>query len=178
MSNIPVARRYARALLDAAGTNADVVLDQLEALTAYFDGNKPLFAAMASPALTREQRTALTASVIQAVPGLHQTVVNLLKLVTDRNRFAELHTITRQYRDLVDARLGRVRGQVTSATALGKDQVEAIKQSLEKLTQKQVLLDLKVDTSLIGGVVAQVGSKQYDGSLKSQLHELGQRLSS
>jgi F-type H+-transporting ATPase subunit delta len=178
MSNIPVARRYARALLDAAGTNADVVLDQLEALTTYFEGNKPLFAAMSSPALTREQRTGLTASVIQAVPGLHQTVVNLLKLVTDRNRFGELHTITRQYRDLVDARLGRVRGQVTSATTLGKDQVEAIKQSLEKLTSKQVLLDLKVDKSLIGGVVAQVGSKQYDGSLKSQLHELGQRLSS
>jgi F-type H+-transporting ATPase subunit delta len=178
MSNIPVARRYARALLDAAGTNADVILDQLDALTTYFDANKPLFHAMASPALSREQRSALTSAVIKAVPELHQTVINLLKLVTDRNRFGELHTITRQYRDLVDTRMGRVRGQVTSASTLGAGQVDAIKQSLEKLTSKKVMLELKVDKSLIGGVVAQVGSKQYDGSIKSQLHELGQRLSS
>ncbi len=177
MSNIPVARRYARALLDAAGSNADSVLEQLEQLSAFFDGQKELFTAMASPALTRMQRTALTDAVIHAIPGMQPTVINLLKLMTDRNRFSTLPFITRQFRDLVDARLGRMRGQVTSATKLGEGQVAAIKSSLEAMTKKTVLLDLKVDPTLIGGVVAQVGSKQYDGSLRNQLHEMAQSLS-
>jgi F-type H+-transporting ATPase subunit delta len=177
MSNIPVARRYARALLDAAGTNADVVLEQLEQLSAFFDGQKELFSAMASPALTRTQRTALTDAVIHAIPGMHATVVNLLKLMTDRNRFSTLPFITRQFRDLVDARQGRLRGRVTSATKLGDGQVAAIKTSLEGITKKSVVLELKVDPALIGGVVAQVGSKQYDGSLRNQLNEMAQSLS-
>jgi F-type H+-transporting ATPase subunit delta len=45
------------------------------------------------------------------------------------------------------------------------------------MSQKHVMLDTKVDTSLLGGVVAQVGSKVYDGSLKSQLRDMGQLLS-
>jgi F-type H+-transporting ATPase subunit delta len=178
MSNIPVARRYARALLDAASNAnaADLVLEQLEALTGFFEANKELYAAMSSPALSKAQRMTLTDAVVKAVPGLHQTVINVLKLLTDRNRFGAVTFITRQYRDLVDVRLGRVRGQLTSATKLGDEQVANIRKSLETLTGRTVLLETTVDAKLLGGVVAQVGSKLYDGSLKSQLRDLGQAL--
>lgn len=177
MSNIPVARRYARALLDASSGASEVVLEQLEALTDYFDGHRELYAAMSSPALSKAQRMTLTDAVINAVPGLHATVRNLLKLLTDRNRFGAVTFITRQYRDLVDAQLKRVRGQVTSASKLGAEQVATIRRSLEALTGRSVLLDTNVDARLLGGVVAQVGSKVYDGSLKNQLRELGRSLS-
>lgn len=176
MSNVPVARRYARALLDAAATQADQVLVQMEALTAYFDGQPELFATMASPTLTRTQRQSLVDAVVKSVPGLLPLVANLLKLLTDRNRFGALPFITRQYRDLVDGRLGRVRGRVTSAARLGDAQVAALKKQLEALTQRSVVLETKVDPALLGGVVAQVGSHQYDGSLKSQLLDLGRSL--
>jgi F-type H+-transporting ATPase subunit delta len=103
--------------------------------------------------------------------------VNLLKLMTDRNRFDVLPFLTRQYRDLVDLRVGRVRGQITSARALDEAQVRGIKLSLESMTQRSVVLESSVDASLLGGVVAQVGSKVYDGSLKAQLKDLSQALS-
>jgi len=177
MSNIPVARRYARALLDAAGAQADTALDQLESLSAYFAAEPELFAAMSSPALARAQRMALTEAVIVSVPGLLPIVVNLLKLMTDRNRFDVLPFLTRQYRDLVDLRVGRVRGVITSARALDDAQVRGIKLSLEAMTQRSVVLEASVDASLLGGVVAQVGSKVYDGSLKAQLKDLSQTLS-
>lgn len=177
MSNIPVARRYARALLDAAGAQADQVLQDLEALTQYLDANQDLFVAMGSPALARTQRMSLTQALITAIPGVSPLVANLLKLLTERNRFSSVPFITRQYRDLVDLRVGRVRGQVTSAKKLEDSQVAAIKASLEALTQRSVTLETKVDASLLGGVVAQVGSKVYDGSLKSQLQDLAQTLS-
>lgn len=176
MSNVPVARRYARALLDAAGAEADQVLSQLEALTAFLDGQPALFASLSSPTLTRTQRMKLVDAIITSAPGMAKVVSNLMKLLTDRSRFGSLPFIARQYRDLVDARMGRVRGKVTSATKLADAQVKALEKQLEALTQRNVVLETAIDPSLIGGVVATVGSKQYDGSLKAQLVALGRQL--
>lgn len=177
MSNIPVARRYARALMDVAGDKADQVLEELESVTVFLEGQPDILAAISSPALTRVQRTSLVGALLKAIPTLSPTSVNLLKLLTDRNRFPSVPAIARQLRELVDARLGRLRGQVTSATPLAQEQVAAITRSLEAMTKKKVLLEPRVDKSLLGGVVAQVGAKVYDGSLKSQLKAMSQVLS-
>lgn len=176
MSNVPVARRYARALLDAAGPDADKVLEQLETITAYLDGQPEIFATISSPALARSQRLSLVDAVIDNAPGILPVVANLMKLLNDRNRFGSMPFITRQFRDMVDSRMGRVRGSVTSAAKLGDTQVAALKKQLEAITQRSVVLETKVDPALIGGVVAQVGSHMYDGSLRSQLAELGRTL--
>lgn len=176
MSNVPVARRYARALLDASGADADKVLEQLESLAKYFETQPGLLETLSSPALARTQRQALVAALIANAPGILPLVANTLKLLDDRNRFGSLPFIARQLRDMVDSRMGRVRGTVTSAAKLGDAQVAAIKQQLETLTQRTVVLDAKVDPALLGGVVAQVGSHMYDGSLRSQLAELGRTL--
>lgn len=177
MSNVPVARRYARALLDAAGAEADQVLTQIETLNSFFEGNQELFMALASPTLTKTQRMNLTNAVITNAPGMSPMLANLLKLLTDRSRFASLSFIARQFRDMVDSRMGRVRGRVTSAAKLGDAQVAGLKKQLEALTQRSVVLETSVDPSLLGGVVATVGSHQYDASIRSQLNELSRTLS-
>ena len=176
MSNVPVARRYARALLDAAGADADQVLVQLENITQYLESQPALFETISSPALARSQRLSLVEVIIDNAPGLQPVVANLMKLLNDRNRFSSMPFIARQFRDMVDSRMGRVRGSVTSASKLGDTQVAAIKKQLESITQRSVVLETKVDPALIGGVIAQVGSHMYDGSLRSQLAELGRTL--
>lgn len=176
MSNVPVARRYARALLDAAGANADAVLEQLSGLASFFSEQKELFEAASNPTQTRTQRMAVVDAVIASSPGLTPVLANLLKLLTDRNRFAALPDLARSYRELVDARMGRVRGKVASAVKMGDAQVAALKKQLEALTQRSVVLETSVDASLLGGVVATVGSHQFDGSLRAQLNELGRTL--
>jgi F-type H+-transporting ATPase subunit delta len=177
MVNVSVARRYARALLDAAAGQADVVLSELTSLVAFFDQNPALFEAASSPALPASTRMQAVVAVIKSADQMQPTLANLLKLLSDRNRFDVLPVILRQYRDLVDAQLGRVRGTVSSAVKLGDAQLAGIQQQLETLTKKKVVLQTKVDASLLGGVVAQVGSRTYDGSLKEQLRTLGQELS-
>ncbi len=176
MSNVPVARRYARALLDASGAEADQVLVQLETLATYFDGQPVILAALSNPTLTRPQRMTLVETIISNADGLQPVLANLMKVLIDRNRFDTLPFIARQFRDMVDSRMGRVRGRVVSAAKLGDVQVAALKKQLESLTQRSVVLETSVDATLLGGVVATVGSYQYDGSLKSQLAELGRTL--
>lgn len=176
MQNVSVARRYARALLDASGAQADQVLSQLEELVRYLHTAPTVLEALANPAATRAQRMAMTEGLIKAADGMNPMLANLLKLLTDRNRISALPTLALQFRDMVDAGMGRVRGTVTSATLLGDAQLIAIKAQLETLTQRKVMLDAKVDPTILGGVVASVGSRTYDGSLKSQLREMGRQL--
>jgi F-type H+-transporting ATPase subunit delta len=177
MQNVSVSRRYARALVDAAGPDVDAVLAQLEALLVLLESSPDVGAAIASPALSRAHRVGAVEAIAR-VAGFHPMLTNLLKLLVDRNRMEVLPQLTRGYRDLVDARIGRVRGKVTSAVGLTAGQLAAVCDSLESLTQRRVLLESTVDASLLGGVVAQVGSRTYDGSLKTQLRELGRQLSS
>jgi F-type H+-transporting ATPase subunit delta len=176
MQNVSVARRYARALLDASADKADVVLSQLDELVRYLHTAPEVLSALSNPALSRAQRMTMTEGVIKAADGMHLTLANTLRLLTDRNRFSSLPGLALQFRELVDLRMGRVRGVVTSATLLGDAQLTAIKAQLETLTQRKVVLDTKVDPSILGGIVATVGSRTYDGSIKSQLREMGRQL--
>lgn len=176
MQNVSVARRYARALLEAAGPQADQVLTQLEELVRYLHSAPAVLEALANPALTRTQRMTMTEGLIKAADGMNLMLANLLRLLTDRNRITAISALSLQFRELVDARMGRIRGTVTSATLLGDAQLIAIKAQLETLTQRKVVLDTKVDATILGGVVATVGSRTYDGSIRSQLREMGRQL--
>lgn len=176
MVNVSVARRYSRALLAAASDEADEVLAQLESVVEFLGRETSIAEALSSPTLGRTQRMAITDGLINASGGVKPALANLLRLLTDRNRFGALPGIARLFRETVDAKLGRVRGKITSAAPLAPAQLDAIRSELEQLGQKKLLLETSVDTSLLGGVVAQVGSKMYDGSLRSQLSQLGKRL--
>ncbi len=48
--------------------------------------------------------------------------------------------------------------------------------TLQKATGKTIILESKIDASLIGGMVAQVSGKVFDASVKTRLIELRQQL--
>ena len=175
MQNVSIARRYARALLEVAGANADQVVTQLDALNGLLSLSTELFDVVSNPAYTRTDRMAVLEKLLPLV-GAGTELSNTMRLLNDRNRLEELPNLARVYRDMVDAKLGRVRSKVTSAVALTADQQKKLADSLKALTQKEVVLETAVDPALIGGATAQVGSMLYDGSLRAQLAELGASL--
>lgn len=179
MRNVSIARRYARALLEVASERGslDRVMDQLTGFAQVLQQNADVADVLVNPAFTRVQRMAVVDGLVQAAAeAVDPSVVNLLRLLVDRNRFAYLADIARVYRDLADAKAGRVRGKVTSARPLGAQALSRLEQSLERLLQRDVVLDAQVNPQLIGGVAAQVGSVLYDGSLRTQLEELRRTL--
>lgn len=176
MSNVSIARRYARALLDASGAAADEVSKQLEAFEQVFSSSKELSDMASNPAYSRAQRQGVVTKLGELTGVAQPQLINLLKLLNERNRLAALPDIARVYRDLADTKAGRVRGKVTSAVPLQPEQLKKLEQALEKLTQRDVVLEATVDRSLIGGITAQVGGVIYDGSLKGQLLDLAQTL--
>ncbi|MBL8953988.1 MAG: ATP synthase F1 subunit delta [Myxococcaceae bacterium] len=178
MVNVSIARRYARALLEASGASADEVLAQLEVFVGALQSSRELADVVNNPAYTGTQRNNVVDALIKSAGNVNPSLVSALKLLTERGRLATLPDIARIYRDLVDVRMGRVRGRITSAKKLDAAAVKSMEGALEKLTQKKVVLETKEDPSLIGGATATVGSQTYDGSLRSQLDELKHRLRS
>jgi F-type H+-transporting ATPase subunit delta len=178
MVNVSVARRYARALLDVAAEAkaVDRVADQLTALAGAIEGSDELRDVLQNPAYTRTTRRAVLESVAKSAHASDPALHNLLMLLIDRDRTRYLADIARIFRTLADARAGRVRGQVTSAVALSKDALAHLSKALEKVTQRNVVLEARVDPGLIGGVSAQVGSVLYDGSIRTQLEEMRRQL--
>ncbi len=175
MVNVSIARRYARALLEVVGAHSDKVLEQLTGLGQLLSDNKDLADVLANPAFTRAQRTQVFEAVLAQLE-LDPTLQNFLRLLLERDRIAYLPDITRLFREQADLRAGRVRGKVTSAVALPPEALKHIESSLERITQRNVVLEAKVDPKILGGAMAQVGSVLYDGSLKSQLEDLRRTL--
>ena len=106
-------------------------------------------------------------------PALAQ---NTLKLLVERSRGGYIESVAREYRAMLDQKVGRVRAKVTSAVPLDEAALGKIRSQLTQLTQKQVSLESVVDPKVLGGVVAQVGSLTFDGSLQTQLEGLKRQL--
>ncbi|KFE62420.1 ATP synthase F1 subunit delta [Hyalangium minutum] len=178
MVNVSIARRYARALLDVAAdaNRIDAVADQLTAFVKAYESNPELSDVLLNPAFSRSQRSHVVEAMIQLTGNIDPTLANALRLLVDRNRLVYLPDIARVYRDMADARSGRVRGHVTSASKLAPDAVEQLRKSLQQLTQRDVILESREDPSLLGGVSAQVGSVLFDGSVRTQLEQMRRAL--
>jgi F-type H+-transporting ATPase subunit delta len=73
-------------------------------------------------------------------------------------------------------KLGRVRAKVTSAVPLDEAAARLLAEKIAGATKAQVVVERAVDPALIGGVVAQVGSLVYDGSVRTQLEQLRRTL--
>ncbi|MCP3105173.1 ATP synthase F1 subunit delta [Myxococcus sp. K15C18031901] len=178
MVNVSIARRYARALLDVSseGGRVDAIAEQLSSIAEIFAKNAELADVLENPAYTRGQRASVVDGVMKLIPDLEPALANTLRLLVDRNRQGYIGDIARVFRDMADARAGRVRGNVTTAAALPADVLAQLQDTLQKLTQRNVVLQTHVDPSLLGGVSAQVGSILYDGSLRTQLEQLRREL--
>jgi F-type H+-transporting ATPase subunit delta len=178
MRNVSVARRYARALLELAAEDGstDAVGTALQSVATAMDSSEELRDVFVNPTYTGAQRALVLDQLLAAVGDKAPPLANALKLLNERHRLAQLPTIARLYSDMADDRAGRLRGQVTSAVKLPKDELDRLAKTLEKITSRSVLLDAKVDPSVIGGVSAQVGSRVFDGTLRGQLEDLRRQL--
>jgi len=168
-----IARRYAKALFDLA-VEAGRVEPWAEALTALqksVASSPELRDLLENPVYPREQRQAVAGQLAKAL-SLDPDPRHLLALLAERNRLAYLSGIADTFGQLADQKLGRVRARVTSAVPLAEAEAQALAQRLAAATGAQVLLERVVEPALLGGVVAQVGSLVYDGSLRAQLEAL------
>ena len=69
-----------------------------------------------------------------------------------------------------------IRAEITTTVPLSEERAKGVEASLAAATGRTVSLTTKVDPSIIGGVVARIGSTVYDGSITRQLQKIRQQL--
>jgi len=179
MVNVSVARRYARALLEASAPGALVgIADQLGAVAGLVGSSPDLADVIRNPAYSRAQRHGVVEGMIQLLKAESPVLSNFLRLLVDRHRLEILPDVARLFRDMADEKAGRVRGTVVSAVPLDPESIRQLASTLSQLVQKQVVLDTRVDREVLGGVSTQVGSVVFDGTLRTQLDDLKRALQS
>lgn len=170
-------KRYARALLQLA-TESDAVErigKDLREFANMWESQRELRAVFENPGVAQKSRQAILRD-LGAQAGIHEHVLHVLLLLSDRSRLRHIEEIADAYEALAEARSGRLRAEVTTATPLPASYYTELERVLREVTGKQVVLGHKVDPSLIAGVVTRIGDQVFDGSVKSRLTELKQEL--
>jgi F-type H+-transporting ATPase subunit delta len=173
-----VARRYAAALFDVS-SRAGVVdragrdLGDVRDLLVSHDELRRVFE---TPAVPAARKRAIVDALVTASSDLSGEVARLLELLADRDRLMLLPAIAESYEARANAARRVVPADVVTAVPLSDDRQAALARALGRATGGEVTLSARVDPSIIGGVVARVGSVVFDGSVTRQIERLRERL--
>ena len=173
-----VAKSYAKALFALAKERAQTeqIGTELQRMADVVTAAGELGAFLGRPWVTSAAKRAAATEVASRLE-VSALARDFLALVAAKGRADHLEAIAVAYRDLVDADQGRVRARVRTSVALTDVERASLSARLSRaLAGKRVLLEEEVDTALLGGFVAEVGSLVLDGSLDGQLARIHQRL--
>jgi F-type H+-transporting ATPase subunit delta len=178
MTNKTAATRYARALLDVSINekgDLEKVEQDLASFVDLFSKHPTLEKVLLNPAIPTARKQAAAAELTTRL-GMGPVLTKLIALLAGRDRLVLLPELLASYRERLLDHQKIVRARVTTAIPLGADRAQAIERGLSQLTGRTVTLATNVDPSIIGGVVARIGSTVYDGSVATQLQKMKQRL--
>ncbi|MCH8273619.1 MAG: ATP synthase F1 subunit delta [Armatimonadetes bacterium] len=170
-----VARRYARALLNAAQSLNSVpeVEDDLEVIRGLLESREDLRRALESPEVARERKLQLVDRLF--ADRARPLTLRLLRMLIEKRRENLISLIYVEYVRLRQDAEGVLPVVIRSAVALTDDEVKEITSRLEKQTGKRILYDCFVDPSLIGGVKVRFGDSVLDGTVLGALRRLRER---
>ena len=172
-----IAKRYAQALMNlAAGENqVQEIAAGLDDLTSSVRESEILQEFLAEPKVPLAVKEASITELLDRmqVPALLNTFV---RYITRKRRIGLLDEIRNVFHELADERMGRAHADITVAGPLTAEQESALKVQLEKLSGREINLRVNIDPSILGGIVARIGSTVWDGSLRNQLNQLHQSI--
>ena len=168
-----VSGRYATALFELARDqkSVDSITADLDRFEAMLADSADLRRLVRSPVFSAgEQSKALGAVLDQA--GISGISANFLKVLTANRRLFAVADVIRAFRALVAKFKGEATADVTVAEMLKDRNLDALKAALKTVTGKDVALNVKVDPSIIGGLVVKLGSRMVDSSLRTKLNSI------
>jgi F-type H+-transporting ATPase subunit delta len=174
MSVSLVAKRYGKALFEVAqkhgllqeiGADLQLILESL----ASSDISKWL----SHPATSSERKKAILENSFADVQPLTK---NFLYLLVDERRENELNGIASEFKKLALEATGMAEAIVTTAYPMSSSEKAELVTTFAEIIGKKLVMEERVDSDILGGVIVQVGDRLYDGSLKTKLLRFQERL--
>ncbi|HKF35464.1 MAG TPA: ATP synthase F1 subunit delta [Ktedonobacteraceae bacterium] len=170
-----IARRYAGAIFDIAlkQNTLDRSLADVQNIASLFSIHKLAYLLREPNIPMQRKETAIRQAL---APNVLPRSLNLALLVVQRGLVDIMPDIARELNQLVLDYKNEAVAEVTTATKLDAAQQELVKQALERMTGKTIIMQTRVRPDILGGVVARVGDKVIDGSVERRLKLLQQQL--
>lgn len=171
-----VSKVYAEALFEVAleMNQLDEVNNDMQAACQIFQENPEFLQLYKTPNISLNERKSL---LDHAFSGqMMPEVLNFLKLLIDKNRGFFVMEVCSEFEHMVEEHKGILKGIVHVTCILGDDQIKKLEDKLSTSTGKQVVLSQKIDPSIIGGMVVNLGDKVIDSSLKKKLDDMKDEL--
>lgn len=173
MKSREAAQRYAQALFSLATEHkrAEEILNEVREMNDAINGDPDLKDFFSAPVVkAEEQKQALQG--LFAKKKMTEEVRSILMLLAEKRRLPLFSQIASELQHAVDASKGVARGHVRSAATLSLDDRKKLEMTISRHTGQKAVLEYNEDKSLLGGLVAQVGSFTFDDSLETQLRLL------
>ncbi|RYU90336.1 F0F1 ATP synthase subunit delta [Mucilaginibacter terrigena] len=172
MSEITVALRYAKALIDLAEEqNAlEAVKTDMELFLGVVKGNPELGAVLANPIISHSKKIHILADVFGA--KVNKVTLAFFNIMVNKGRGEVLYTTAHEFIGLYDVKNHITNAKVVTASKLSADNKKKMLDDVQKAIGGTVKLTDKVDPSLIGGFVLTVGDRQVDTSIASSLKRM------
>ena len=167
---------YANAMFEVARAEGtlDEVEDELFRFARSFESNDDLRNALTDEQIPVERRQGIVEDLLG--PNATPTTVQLVSMVVGTGRGRELPAIVDSLVQRASSAKDLEVAEVRSAVALTEDQQDRLKAALANATGKQLNLKVIVDPSVLGGLVATVGDTVIDGTVRSRIDQLKNRL--
>jgi F-type H+-transporting ATPase subunit delta len=172
----PLAVSYARAVLDLAteAKSAQPMSEELHALRQIIEKVPQFGQVLDDPAIGVAERAKLIHTTFDG--RVSKLLLNVLGLLNEKGRLGLLASISVAYDELLDEQMGKMDVQITVPQPLEPKQLDKLGQQISDVMKRQATLQQKVDESIIGGLIVRVQDRLFDGSIRTQLTSIRQRL--
>jgi F-type H+-transporting ATPase subunit delta len=170
--------RYAHAFASvAASSHLDTTAaqQQLNDFSKTFAGSHELREVLMDPSIPNEQKLKVLDAIAARI-GMFPQVRNFLAVIMEHQRLGELDEILTEYHAIADEQSHLTEAEIISAHPLNDQDRADLEAQVAKLAGGRVRATYHQDATLLGGAVVRIGSTVYDGSIRTQLQQLKQRL--
>ncbi|MDU4240581.1 MAG: ATP synthase F1 subunit delta [Limosilactobacillus fermentum] len=167
-----VANRYARAIFELAQEDGqlDQTYQELVSVHQVFLDNPSLAPLLAGVDLGIKEKQAL---VDQVKEGASKYVANLLQMAFDYRRMSDMVAIVDEFERRYDEKHKRVHAEVVTAVQLDETRRNQLRDNLAaRLGAQEIVLNEKVDPTILGGVVVKTANQTLDGSIKTKIEQI------
>ena len=177
MSIQTVARRYASALADVVIERREEreVQKEIEFWASMIDSNPQLREVFANPTVAYDHKRTVLEELISRT-RVRETTASFLRVLLRNQRLAQLPEVGARFSHVLDERAGVVAAEITTARPIPEDLKKALHDSLTSATGRTVRMTFATDETIIGGLVARIGSTVFDGSVENNLERLADGL--
>lgn len=170
--------QYARALADVAMADkldAKEIDRQLAEFLSTYEGSKELREVLANPSIPLDAKLKVLDAIAPRI-GMAKQVRNFFAVLVQNDRIHAVESIVAEYRNQMNIRLGVGEAEITSFRELTAEEKSKIEAKAAGLAGAKIHPIYRQDPSLLGGVVLRIGDTVYDGSVRSRLEELREKL--